>query len=71
VRAQRNAQEAADTLRHNLMLALDDIERMAQAQRAHGLEHGVHTAVKFEARRRKEIRVVKLPRRVRTRPAKS
>ncbi len=34
-----------------------------------GIEEGLQTAVKYEARRRKEIRLAKLPRRLRTRRA--
>jgi hypothetical protein len=60
---------AGELKRDTAQQVIDDIERMAHAQREHGLEQGLHTAVKFEARRRKEIRVAKLPRRLRTRRA--
>ncbi len=55
------------TLCRDLMRVIDDIEHMAHAQREQGVERGLRAAVKFEARRRNQIRVAKLPRRLRTR----
>ncbi len=51
-------------------VVLAEIHRIAldvQQERAAGVEHGMQTAVKYEARRRNQIRVGKLPRRLRTR----